>query len=221
MRRLPWTCLVFACLPAAALAGWNDQHASSLDWNRYDVNWEIGGASQATRVTTIGIEMVEPSGRWFYGGLRGGYVDVEQPGNPLTPGADLDGGYAGIILGIPFVDTEYFDFTAQYTYTYSKARDDITDAQKAEFAWYEGVLRVTVSGSYGPVRLSLGAYRQDVEGDLELSGTVNQTIEFTHSEEDGEFAGLEFRTDRDGGTIGVYAERGARESIMVSFSRKF
>lgn len=219
MKRLLLPAILLA--PLSAQAGWNEIDAASLDYNRYDTIFNTEGDPHETRVTTLGLTLVEPAYRWVYGGLRFGYLDVSQDGNPATAGTNMNGGYFGVLLGVPFVDTDHFELTAQVEYNIYLARDEI-DTQDTELEWTDAVGRLGAAFKYGTVRISAGAFQHYIDGEQVRSGAVNDTARFEHDEDDanGTYAGIEFYLDRTG-RIGIHAEQGARDGVMLTFTREF
>lgn len=215
-RLLP---LVILLLPLNAVALDDTLLGIRLDWSQYDTTLSVDGTDRDTRIEHVALVLDEPSWQRFYGGLRLGYVGVSQPDNPDLAGFDLNGNSLGLRLGAFLIRNARFDLFIQgdIDYLYTDAEEG---AQKAELDWTETHLQIGARLKLGPFRFSAAGYRNNIDGEQTLRGTVNATTRFHQAEHTGVSAGAEFQVDPTG-YIGIYTESGARDGTRLTFIREF
>lgn len=209
-------------LPATAFAGWGIQSGSTMDWSRYDTEFQLEGAAgpMATSIDRLGFTVTEPANRLFYSGLTFGYMELDQPTNTALAGLSPNGGYVGLIIGSRLWENDYFGINAQVNYTYHRL-EDAASGRDLTLKWSSTTGRLGFSFKVWRLRFSAGGYKSSVDGEQVLTGTVTSTTNFELVEDSGIYGGIGFYTDENGGQISLHYQNGAREGLMLVFSRGF
>lgn len=214
------TSLLLCLLPATAAATWTDEHASALDWQRYDGQWVIDGATRDVSVDALGVSVTEPYSDWLYSGLLIGFEELSIAGDPAFAGLNPNGGYLAVLLGSRLFDSEHFELNMQLGYSYHRLEDDEA-GRELTGKWAVADGRLSAAVKFWRLRFSAGAYAQSVDGDLVFSGVLPETRRFESLDDGGAFGGIDFYVDNHGGRIGLQYQTGAREGYMLTFAREF
>jgi len=216
-RLLACTALLAATVPAAAQERFGEGLDVGLTVQRSEQDLGIDGAGHETRISRLGLSIWESSLPWVQFGLQGGPIAVTQSGNPATAGMELTGYFVGIGARSKLYSDRLLDLDAEFGYTYYRA-DDSSDGRETRLAWYEGRAQAAVTLKLDRLHLSSGAFGMYVDGDQTGDGLPTRDLE--QDEAFGGFLDVSFWVDADG-RIQLRGEGGARNSLSLTFARRF
>lgn len=176
--------------------------------------------SSPTTVARAGISWREQFGPRVTIGLFGGYTSVTQTGNPLTAGLKLEGYHAGISLQLALLQTERVRLFIAGDYAYQDV-DRASGEQSVELEWYERRARLGAAVALASrVQIYGGGSYGRIDGQERVTGTVNDTSDFSRRARHGSFLGLELNVE-PGGYAGVETYSGISRGGKIYFEKRF
>jgi len=182
-------------------------------------DWDIGGIKADTEVGRFGATFSEHFSEHFQAGLFAGVTRVTQKNYARTAGLTLTGGHIGMLVRTFPLRSEKFDIDTGATLAYYLV-DDEGSGRSLETSWIEGLVYTKGIVKLDPIRISIGANYQYIDGTEKYnSTTLNQSADIKAEDDLSAMAGVDFFVE--GGTIGLHGEWGARNSIYLKFARDF
>lgn len=208
--------------PLGAWAGTQSEFSvGSLDWHRYDWQYQAAAGPVTSHVTALGISIDDAMAGKLRWGITFGLTRGDQTGNTDNPGARYGGQFGDLHLRGALWSTEYLDldFAASYGY-YTMDSDD--NDQHAKLHWTETDGRLGVKFKLGDWRLGGGVYRwrQDGEYTVTSAGRASGTTDLNSDWQSGNYAGLEYYTDPTG-YIRLEVMQGDLDATTIRFVREF
>lgn len=187
--------------------------------DRTQSDWKIGDETADTEISRFGAAFAQHFSERFQAGLFGGYSGLTQTDYSRTAGLSQSGVHLGLILrGFP-VKTTRFDIDTGGTLSYNLTSKSETD-RDVETSWTEGILYAKGILKFDPVRLSLGANYQYIDGTEKYNDDfLSQNSKISAVDNVSGMAGIDFVAG--GGAIGLHGEWGARNSLYLRFAQDF
>ncbi|MFI4967641.1 MAG: hypothetical protein ACHQAU_02850 [Gammaproteobacteria bacterium] len=196
-----------------------DGGSTYLDLGRFNTAWTYSDGDHTAHVGRYGVAFSMPLGQDVSGELHGGYATLDVDGEPQPLPVQYTGRYLGLMARYEGTDGDYFNLSAELSYTWQDVNGSNFNVQPSEVVWYEAW------ASFGPVlhyerwRFSFGAYLQNLQGN-ETDHQPARELDFHSRRGVGGYAGISFYMDRDN-SIGLYATGGARQGLQLVFRRDF
>lgn len=191
----------------------------SLYYQTYDIELDYDGETVRSDFERIGIGFMEHFHRHIQAGLDLGYAAQRQRENPATDAQTLTGGYIGLKLRTPIIDTTLFDLSAQGAYTFY-VLDASNEDQDTRLDWREAQADIEGGITLGRVRLGLGARYQVVNGDERARGNVDSDRGVKEIEPLSGTAGVDILLD-NAGRISLYGEGGGHQGLYIGFAKSY
>jgi hypothetical protein len=190
-----------------------------LDLGVFDTPLTYSDGDHAAQAGIYGVAFSTPLGGDVSAELHGGYATLDVDGEPQPIPVEFTGRYLGLMARYEGSDGDYFNLSAELSYTWHDVNGQNFEVQPSEIVWYEAW------AAFGPVlryerwRLSFGAYLQNLQGN-ETDSEPAAELDFHSRRSAGAYAGIAFYMDRDN-SIGLYGTSGSREGVELVFRREF
>lgn len=213
--------LMLLTVPCTAQAGlYEDDLDFTLVVASSKTRWLYNNIERETRINSITAIWLQALSDSIRGGLRIAYLDVSQASHPHAVGLNTTGNALGIELQTRLVDTSLLQLSLRFAYDYASTRDSMDD-QKIETEWYTTTAGIDVIiAPRNNINLLAGSSLVSVDGEEQLTGTVNEITAFEEHEPLGYYAGLSIKTDKSG-SIGLRWHGGHSRGLFLNFSRHF
>jgi hypothetical protein len=183
------------------------------DWRLQD------GGTVETRANRLGLRIRDRVSEGLWVGIHGGYLWMNQSGNPATSGMDLSGWHLGTSARWRFLQVGVVSANLLGHYTYNEAEDSLDD-QTTRYSWHEYGAGVESAMRWESVQLRFGADYTMLDGDERARGPIRHTRSLSEDEAVTLRAALDLLTDATG-RITFQVETGARRGVGVWFARQF
>ena len=220
MRLFPYI-LVLLSVPSTAQAGfYEDDTDFSLVVASSKTRWLYNNVVRETRIKSVTAKWSQPLTSSLRGGLRISYLNTSQTSHPQTVGLNTTGNALGIELQQQLVNASLLQLYLHFAYDYATTRNNMAD-QKIELDWNTSTagIDVVIAPSH-PISLLAGSSLVSIDGEEQLTGTINKIATFEEYKSVGYYTGLSLKTDKRG-RIGLRWNGGHSKGLFLTFSRQF
>ncbi|HSN17241.1 MAG TPA: hypothetical protein VLV87_03445 [Gammaproteobacteria bacterium] len=223
---LPRSVPLLACLLAAPGAWADDLYdgaSTFLDLGSYNTPFQYPDGSHQADVGRYGVAFSQPLANDFDVELHGGYLTLEVAGEPQPVPQTGSGRYLGLMTRYEGTGQDHLNFSAELSYTWLDVDSSGFGAPRflppSQFTWYETWVAAGPVLRYGPLRLSLGAYYQNLDG-TETDNDPARVLDFHAGKSFGPYLGVALYVQPDY-SIGLIGTAGARKGVRLVFQRDF
>ncbi|HEY1773591.1 MAG TPA: hypothetical protein VGH91_10415 [Gammaproteobacteria bacterium] len=166
-----------------------DGASTYLDLGVFDTPWTYPDGDHMAHAGQYGVAFSTPMGGDVSAELHGGYATLDVDDEPQPLAVDYTGRYLGLMARYESTEGDYFNLSAELSYTWQDVNGSNFDVQPSEIVWYEAW------AAFGPVlryerwRLSFGAYLQSLQGN-ETDAEPARELDFHSRRSGGGYAGI-------------------------------
>lgn len=214
---------VLAASWAGAAMAYDDPYSPAgstyLDLRVFDTPLSYSDGDHKAQVGKYGVAFSTPLGGDVSAELHGGYATLDVDDEPQPFPVQFTGRYLGVMARYEGTEGDYFNLSADLSYTWNDVNGGNFQVQPSQIVWYETWAAFGPVLRYGRWRLSFGAYLQNLQGS-ETDDQPAREVDFHSRRSVGGYAGIAFYMDHDN-SIGLCATIGARQGIELVFRREF
>ncbi|MDE2234253.1 MAG: hypothetical protein KGK44_01745 [Gammaproteobacteria bacterium] len=197
--------------------------SASVDIGHYRTDFAYPGGNYQADVNYYGMTFVQPVSESVGFGLLAGYQTTGMNNPSLNTLADGYGPFAGLYFDWRPELNDYWNLDMHAGYTWhdmSYTSNNQQPNQQADLTWYTSYFGIGPLLHYGPWRLGLGGYYQNISGTETDSGSINQKLDFSAVRSTGGYIGFMYYMNNSQ-SLGMYALGGAVRGVSLIFRVEF